>query len=98
MRVRVSSPSRLEVRTNSSACRLGKESISDQSDLQGGGHASTEEHGVGDCQNSEHRCIRGGVVNHQDRGSTLGLTDCQGVLWKWDHLGVETKCQNGAFQ
>src|SRR5882672_7790761 len=85
-------------RTNSSACGLGKESLSDRNDLQGGGRASVEEHVVGDCRNSERKCVRGGIVNHWDRGSTWGLTDCRGVLWKRDHLGVETGCRNGAFQ
>jgi len=85
-------------RTNNSACGLNEESSSDLNDLQGDGHASTEEHGVGDFQNLEHRCVWGGIVNHQDRGSAGALTDCGGVLQKWDHLRFENGCQNGAFQ
>src|SRR5882724_7038749 len=42
------------------------ESSSDRNDLQGDGRASTGEHVVGDCQSSEHRCVRGGGVNHRD--------------------------------
>ena len=72
---------RQKVQTNSSAYWLSEVSLSDWNVLQWGDHVSTEEHGVRDCQKSEHRFIWGGIVNHQDQGFTGGLADCQGVLW-----------------
>src|SRR5882724_10096140 len=56
-------------------------------------HVSTGEHRVGGFQNLRHRCIWSSIVDHQGPGST-GLTDCQGVLWKWDPLNADIRCQN----
>jgi len=67
-----------KVQTRSSACGLGKESLSDRSDLQGGGHASVE-NTSSELLEFGRKCSE---VASKPSGSRvhLGLTDCRGVL------------------
>ena len=73
-------------------------SSSDQNVLQGDDHVSIGEHGVEDFQNLECGFIQSSLVDHRGQGSTGGLTDCRGVLQKWDPLEVDIGCWSEAFQ
>ena len=72
-------------------------SLSDRNVLQGGGCVSIGEHRVRGFQNMEHRCIQNSIVDHWGPGSMV-LTDCQGVLQKWDPLGVDTDVSMEPFR